>query len=132
MKVQPCRNRQLWIWDYMQQRGCYTYIIFCYNVGAYCILMKQNSRISSAWTRELLTSPWSWRRWNHISTLKIRNCVWDSSAGETSRKLTYILATEESFKSIHSFGLPFVYPKCTAPHVDKHEIKETPLVGQTY
>ena len=36
----------------------YARMLCWYNVGASCIWWKQNSRISSAWTRQHVTSPW--------------------------------------------------------------------------
>ena len=95
--------------------------------------MEQNSRISSAWTRQLLTSPWYWRRWNRISThmqdTKLRLAI---PAQEKLAATLRILATSGEFQK-HSFiSSAFRLPKMHCATSDKHVIKETLLIGQTY
>ena len=105
------------------------YRIYCYNVKASCIWWGKIHEFhpqeqGNFWHPLVLEKIYIY---NRIQTW-YETAFGDSNAGEISRKLTYILATGESFKNIHSFGLSFVYPKCTAPQV----MKETPLIGQTY
>ena len=76
-------------------RGCYADMA---NVGAILYLMKRNSRISSAWTRQLLTSPWSWG----TQDTKLREVIpSQEKLTATLRRLNYYITTGEFLK--HSF-----------------------------